>query len=148
MFNKGELMKKLFALALLALSFNSLAGSWQAYVDDQLMRSGHFRGCLIMGQDGNTWAISTGFRIYPQEKFEVLRQLTDPGSFTPITVEAELFNIMISNDQSLSGRNSMKFFWSSKTNKTVILCVGPSENMGRGAVTIERLADYLRENGY
>ena len=141
-------MKKLFALALLALSFNSFAGSWQAYVDDQLMRTQSFKGCLIMGHDGNTWAISTRFVLFPQERFEVLRQLKDPGAYTPVTIEAEVFNTTRSSDLILAGRNSSNFFWSAKTYSTVILCVGPSENMGRGAVAIERLADYLRENGY
>lgn len=141
-------MKKLLAFALLAISFNSFAGSWQSYVDDQLMRSGFFKGCSILGHDGNTWATSTYFRLNPQESFEVLRQLTDPGSFTPITINAESFVITISNDMSLGGRNAMNFFWSSKTNKTAIVCVGPAEYRGPGSATVEKLADYLREIGY
>ncbi len=140
-------MKKLFALALLALSFNSFAGSWQAYVDDQLIATGLFKGCSIMGHDGNTWA-TKNLTVYPHESLEVLRQLQDPGSFTPVTIEAESFIITRSNDQLLGGRNSMNFFWSSKTYKTVILCVGRSGQMGSGAVAVERLAEYLRDNGY
>lgn len=140
-------MKKLFAFVLFILSFSSMAGSWQMYVDDQLMGTGFFNGCVIMGHDGNTWA-SKNLSLVPAESYEILRHLNDPGTFAPVTIQAETYTILRSDHSTLGGRTYNLFFWSAKTLSTVILCVGSAQHINHGGVVVERLALYLRDNGY
>jgi profilin len=37
--------------------------SWQSYVDDQLIGTGHVSKAVITGLDGSIWAVSSGFSV-------------------------------------------------------------------------------------
>jgi len=37
--------------------------SWQAYVDSNIMGTNKFAAAVIIGHDGNTWAVSKNFSV-------------------------------------------------------------------------------------
>ncbi|MEV0379731.1 profilin [Nonomuraea sp. NPDC050643] len=47
-------------------------GSWQAYVEDNLLGSGKISKAAILGQQGSVWAASTGYTISPEEQQTVI----------------------------------------------------------------------------
>merc|ERR1711941_173152 len=54
--------------------------SWQAYVDQQLVGTGHVTKGTLLGHDGATWAATPGFTISPAEGQKLAAQFNDPAS--------------------------------------------------------------------
>merc|ERR1712232_1149770 len=99
--------------------------SWQAYVDQQLVGTGSCTSGAILGHDGSTWATSAGFAVSAAEGQKLASQFANPGS-------AQAGGVCCV-----------------KTNMGILVGVY-SEGIQPGAcnAVVEKLADYLIENGY
>jgi len=54
--------------------------SWQAYVDSQLVGTGHCTKAAIIGHDGAQWAASPGFTLSANEGKSLVNAFQDPSS--------------------------------------------------------------------
>ena len=54
--------------------------SWQAYVDSQLVGTGHCTKAAIIGHDGAQWAASPGFSVSQAEGKALTNAFSDPSN--------------------------------------------------------------------
>ena len=133
--------------------------SWQAYVDDQLIGTGMVNKACIIGLNGAVWAQSAGFTITPEECVNLATIANGlPGTVSgegarPILIagvkyiflgtsrerENDVFYIRQGSDGAVIA----------KTNQCVLVGMyGDGMQPGSCNMTVEKLADYLRDNGY
>jgi len=129
--------------------------SWQAYVDDQLLGTTHVNKACIIGLNGGVWAQSAGFAITPEECMAIATQAAGlPGSVlgeaaTPVVVCGAKYMVLRADDNVFYIRQGADGACIAKTNQCVLLGMyGDGMQPGDCNVTVEKLADYLKDNGY
>ena len=127
--------------------------SWQAYVDDQLLRSQKVKHAVICGHDGTMWASSSGFPVTTDElkalvsKYEDVSELAANG----LKVGSKKYMYLSSDPQRgiVRGRLGSSGIHCIKTKQTYI--IGIYEEPIRhehAANVVERLGEYLLGVGY
>jgi len=123
--------------------------SWQSYVD-QLLGSEHITKAAIIGLDGNAWATSAGFSI-PEGK-ALVTNFTQPAQAQAngVTVAGTKYLTVKADNRSIYGKKGAFGVVTVKTGKAVLVGVYDKEGIqpGNAVNTVEKLADYLIENGY
>eukprot|EP00286_Rhodomonas_abbreviata_P020363 CAMPEP_0181306642 /NCGR_PEP_ID=MMETSP1101-20121128/10419_1 /TAXON_ID=46948 /ORGANISM="Rhodomonas abbreviata, Strain Caron Lab Isolate" /LENGTH=124 /DNA_ID=CAMNT_0023412733 /DNA_START=139 /DNA_END=513 /DNA_ORIENTATION=+ len=123
--------------------------SWQAYVDDQLIGTRKVNKAAIIGLDGNIWAQSAGFNLPPAEGQAIAAASKAPNPAMPIILLGNKFMVLRAEDPSIYCRKDSDGACITKTNQCVILGMyGTDMQAGECNVAVEKLADYLREQGY
>ena len=124
--------------------------SWQAYVDDQLVGTGHVTGAAIIGHDGNVWA-SKNLTLKAGEGPKLVNAFKDSSSVlaSGIFVEGNKYLSLKADDKSIYAKKGAGGVVIAKTSQCVLIGhYNETVQPGQATVTVEKLADYLRENGY
>lgn len=121
--------------------------SWQAYVDQNLVGTGHVTKGAIFGLQGGKWACSPGFKISDAEAAAVVKGFSQPsGSYL---IEGQKYMQLQATDTTINGKLGKGGFVAEKTGMAVVIGVYQEPiQPGSAAVTVGKLADFLRESGY
>eukprot|EP00999_Lentomonas_sp_LEN2_P001580 NODE_2644_length_528_cov_62.551122_g2594_i0.p1 GENE.NODE_2644_length_528_cov_62.551122_g2594_i0~~NODE_2644_length_528_cov_62.551122_g2594_i0.p1 ORF type:complete len:125 (+),score=16.24 NODE_2644_length_528_cov_62.551122_g2594_i0:60-434(+) len=123
--------------------------SWQAYVDQQLVGTGHVTKAAILGHDGSQWAATAGFSV--SEGKQLAAQFANPNSaFSEgIKVAGVKYMTIKADQRSIYGKKGAGGCVCVKTNQAILVGMY-DENIQPGQCTtvVEKLADYLIENNY
>jgi len=123
--------------------------SWQSYVDDQLIKAGLSKAAII-GLDGSTWA-SKNITIPAAEAKQLVANFNAPGTAQSngITVGGVKHLTVKADDKSIYGKKGTGGIVTVKTAQCVIVGFY-DDKIQPGVATniVEKLADYLKENGY
>ncbi|KAK6827939.1 profilin [Apiospora arundinis] len=130
--------------------------SWQAYVDDSLVKSGHIDKAAIISVAGDSvWATSAGFTIKPEEMKNIASIVTgtagaaDKALAEGVHVCGERYVVFKIEDRSLYGRQGRTGILAVKTTQAILVGhYGEGVQAGNAAQTVEALADYLIKVGY
>jgi profilin len=78
--------------------------SWQAYVDDQLVGTGHVIGASIIGHDGNVWA-SKNLTLKAGEGAKLVAGFKDSASILGggVFVDGQKYLTIKADDKSIYG---------------------------------------------
>jgi len=124
--------------------------SWQQYVDEQLIGPGLVQGAII-GLDGNPWAQSAGFGLKAGEGAKLSALFKEPAkAFSDgILVNAIKYLSIKADPRSIYGKKGAGGVITVKTTQCIIIGVY-NETLQPGNATniVEKLADYLIDNGY
>lgn len=87
--------------------------SWQAYVDTNLVGTGHVAKAAILGLDGSKWAASAGFNVTADEGKKIVAALKDASAIRAngLYVAGVKYLALKCDDRSVYGkqvRNSSK----------------------------------------
>eukprot|EP01099_Mayorella_cantabrigiensis_P003098 TRINITY_DN2416_c0_g1_i1.p1 TRINITY_DN2416_c0_g1~~TRINITY_DN2416_c0_g1_i1.p1 ORF type:complete len:145 (-),score=50.52 TRINITY_DN2416_c0_g1_i1:37-417(-) len=125
--------------------------SWQAYVDEQLVKTKAVNQGAIIGHDGNTWATSPGFTVSPADGKALVGLFSNPtdASAKGINAGGNKYITVKADNRSIYGKKGPGGIVTVKTGKAVVIAVyGEGQQPGNAANVVEKLADYLIENGY
>eukprot|EP01112_Ceratiomyxa_fruticulosa_P011743 TRINITY_DN3214_c0_g1_i1.p2 TRINITY_DN3214_c0_g1~~TRINITY_DN3214_c0_g1_i1.p2 ORF type:complete len:127 (+),score=31.23 TRINITY_DN3214_c0_g1_i1:102-482(+) len=125
--------------------------SWQAYVDDQLIGSGMVSQAAILGLDGQVWASSASCSLKKEEATKIVSQFSDPNGAlqSGVTVGGVKYLAIRADDRSIYGKKGATGVVACKTAQAVLVALyGETVQPGQATNVVEKLADYLRENGY
>lgn len=78
--------------------------SWQAYVDDQLVGTGHASGAVIIGHDGNIWA-NKNVSLKGGEGAKIVAGFKDPATVLSggFTVDGVKYLAIKADEKSIYG---------------------------------------------
>jgi len=145
------------AASLLALALcsplPSINMSWQSYVDQQLVGSGSVSLGAILGLDGSVWAKSAALNISAAEAKALTSAFANPAGAQSTGLffggASNKYLLVKADDQSIYGKLKAGGFAAAKTNQSVVLgFYAEGTQPGQCNTVVERLADYLKENGY
>eukprot|EP01119_Soliformovum_irregulare_P013491 TRINITY_DN3592_c0_g1_i2.p1 TRINITY_DN3592_c0_g1~~TRINITY_DN3592_c0_g1_i2.p1 ORF type:complete len:127 (-),score=36.55 TRINITY_DN3592_c0_g1_i2:81-461(-) len=125
--------------------------SWQSYVDNNLVGSKHCSKAAIHGLDGGKWATSPGFTVSPTEAKTLIGGFKDPSGLraSGIHLSGTKYLCIRADDRSIYGKKGATGSVAVKTGKCVLVALyDESTQPGQCATVVEKLADYLIENGY
>jgi len=125
--------------------------SWQAYVDTQLVGTGHCTKGIIIGHDGSLWAATAGFNLKGNEGRQLAQQFNDPTSAFSggVLVAGEKYMCIKADNRSIYGKKGAGGVACVKTTQAILIgTYDDSIQPGQCANAVEKLADYLIENGY
>jgi profilin len=125
--------------------------SWQGYVDNNLVGTGHVSQGAIVGQEGGVWAASAGFQVKPQEITALAAAFKDPSGIRQkgFDIAGVHYIAIRADDRSIYGKRTGGGVCAVKTGKAILIGVyGDKIQPGQCATTVEKLADYLIEQGY
>ncbi|MFD4786125.1 profilin [Streptomyces sp. NPDC058459] len=125
--------------------------SWQEYVDEQLVGTGHVRSGAIIGvTDGGTWAASRDV-IKANEGPVIVQLFKNPGEAFArgITVGGVKYMAIKADDSSIYGKKGATGVALAKTGKTIVIgYYDEKQQSGNAAREVEKLAEHLRDNSY
>lgn len=124
----------------------------QAYVD-HLVGTGHCTRAIILGLDGSTWAASPNASIKPDEAKRLISAFN--GTAKPsiyelgLTFAGTLYMTLRADARSIYSKKGATGICAVKSAQCVLLGFY-NENIqpGQCVTTVERLGDYLMENGF
>lgn len=125
--------------------------SWQAYVDQNLVGTKKVLKGAIFGAKGGKWACSSDFKITDQEAAVWIKGFEDPSGLTAKspTCEGVKFLIVRADDRSIYAKSSTNGLCVVKTGQCVLFgYYDKTIQAGDCNSTVEKLGDYLRDNGY
>jgi len=123
--------------------------SWQAYVDDQLVGAG-LTGGVLLGHDGSVWA-SKNFNIQGTEGAGLANLFKNPANVfaTGIFLGGNKYMGIKGDERSIYGKKGATGVATAKTGQAIIIGYYDEKvQPGNAAVIVEKLADYLIDNGY
>eukprot|EP01097_Dermamoeba_algensis_P002568 TRINITY_DN2022_c0_g2_i2.p1 TRINITY_DN2022_c0_g2~~TRINITY_DN2022_c0_g2_i2.p1 ORF type:complete len:140 (-),score=27.25 TRINITY_DN2022_c0_g2_i2:63-437(-) len=123
--------------------------SWESYCV-QLTDQGMV-GAAILGADGSLWSSSKTLALKPGEGPALANLFKNPSNVfaNGITIAGEKYMGIKGDQQSIYGKKGKGGIATAKTGQAII--VGRYDETlqpGNAANIVEKLADYLRENGY
>ncbi|RRT42020.1 hypothetical protein B296_00043153 [Ensete ventricosum] len=130
--------------------------SWQAYVDDHLMceiDGRHLTAAAILGHDGIVWAQSANFpQFRPEEIAAIMDDFEEPGSLAPTGLYLDGTKYMVIQGEPgavIRGKKSAGGVTIKKTNLALVIGIYDEPMTGgQGNMIVERLGDYLYEQGF
>lgn len=129
---------------------SSVNGQWQNYVDDQLLGGGLTRAA-IAGRDGSIKAKSSDFAVKEDEIRKILDGFSHPGSLfgSGFYLSDVKYMTIKSDEHSLYGKKGETGAVCVLTQETVLIGVYDGTiQSGNAVLVVERLGDFLKENGY
>jgi profilin len=125
---------------------------WQAYVDNNLVKSGHITKAGIFGLDGNPWAQSPGLGVQPAQVKALVAGFADSSKLTGeggLHLGAEKYIVLRADNRSVYGKKGSNGVVAVKTKQAVIIgFYDQTIQPGAAANTVEKLADYLIGQNY
>ncbi|KAJ3524030.1 hypothetical protein NM688_g8632 [Phlebia brevispora] len=125
--------------------------SWQAYVDTNLLGSGHVRKAAILGRQGGVWATSSGFTLSSDEQKAVIHAFEnqDQVQASGIRLAGEKYFTLSVNERSIYGKKGANGCVIVRTKQAILVTVYEAPTQASEAtVVVEGLADYLIGVGY
>jgi len=125
--------------------------SWQTYVDSNLVGSKALVKAAILGHDGSKWAASTGFNVSGDEGKKLFSAFKDPSAIRASGVYAAgtKYLALKADDRSIYAKQGSGGLVAVKTGKSILVGVyNETAQPGQAANVVEKLADYLIEQGY
>nr|AEH41492.1 profilin II [Endocarpon pusillum] len=129
--------------------------SWQAYVDQSLVGTGHVDKAAIFNTEGTScWATSKDFKLSPQELREVVTAYNDTNEpkavqATGLHLAGEKYFVIKADEKSLYGKKGKEGVVIVKTKQTLLITHYPETvQPGQAATVVEKLGDYLVGTGY
>lgn len=125
--------------------------SWQAYVDTNLVGSGNVAQAAIFGHDGSKWASSSTLNVSAAEAKSLVAAFKDPSGIRAggLHLAGTKYMTLKADDRSVYGKKGAAGVITVKTGKAVLVGVyGENTQPGAAAATVEKLADYLIEQGF
>eukprot|EP01121_Diplochlamys_sp_Union-15-3_P014647 TRINITY_DN4699_c0_g1_i1.p1 TRINITY_DN4699_c0_g1~~TRINITY_DN4699_c0_g1_i1.p1 ORF type:complete len:127 (-),score=16.48 TRINITY_DN4699_c0_g1_i1:15-395(-) len=125
--------------------------SWQGYVDNNLVGTNLVSVGSIVGHDGSVWATSPGFNVSADEVKKLLAGFTDPGPLraSGLFINGEKYLVLKADDRSIYGKKGTGGVVTVKTGQSILIGLYNEKiQPGQCANVVEKLADYLIENGY
>eukprot|EP01097_Dermamoeba_algensis_P002566 TRINITY_DN2022_c0_g1_i1.p1 TRINITY_DN2022_c0_g1~~TRINITY_DN2022_c0_g1_i1.p1 ORF type:complete len:140 (-),score=26.90 TRINITY_DN2022_c0_g1_i1:71-445(-) len=123
--------------------------SWQDYVK-QLTDQG-LNGAAILGNDGGVWSISDTLTLKAGEGQALANLYKSPSdAFAKgITIAGEKYLVIKADPQSIYGKKGQGGIVTAKTNQGIVVGrYNETVQPGNAALYVEKLADYIRDNGY
>ena len=123
----------------------------QAYVDSQLVGTGRCTKAAIIGHDGGQWAASAGFAVSAQEGKAIANAFNDPSQAfsTGVHLLGTRYMTIKADPRSIYGKLKGAGVSCVKTSQAILIGVyDETIQPGQCATCVERLADYLIEQGY
>ncbi|EXJ92865.1 profilin [Capronia epimyces CBS 606.96] len=129
--------------------------SWQAYVDQSLLGTGHVDKAAIFNAEGNSvWATSPNFNVTPAELQEVVGAYKDTSQpknvqSTGLHIAGQKYIVIKADETSLYGKKGREGVVIVKTKQALLITHYPeSIQPGTAANTVEKLGAYLVSVGY
>jgi len=126
--------------------------SWQTYVDSNLLGTGLCtKAAIFGGKDCSAWATSPGFDCSLQEIQKLKGGFTDASGLraTGIHLGGEKYFTLRADDRSIYGKKGATGCICVKTSQCILVGVYDDNiQPGQCANVVEKLADYLIENGF
>jgi len=125
--------------------------SWQDYVTNNLVGTGFITQGAIYGLDGNHWAISPGFNPKPAEVKELIKGFRDISDLRGkgLFLNGEKYLVLRGDDRSIYAKKGTSGAVAVKTGQSVLLGLYNDKiQPGQASNAVEKLADYLIEQGY
>eukprot|EP00123_Amoebidium_parasiticum_P022541 comp8962_c0_seq1/m.4160 comp8962_c0_seq1/g.4160 ORF comp8962_c0_seq1/g.4160 comp8962_c0_seq1/m.4160 type:complete len:129 (-) comp8962_c0_seq1:205-591(-) len=126
--------------------------SWQAYVDSNLVGTGCVSKAAIHGHDGSVWATSSDLSVSPAEVVALVNATTNPTPLYSggIHLAGQKYQFLRAEEgRSLYGKLGENGCVIVKTNQAIVIGIYEKPlPAGNCTLTVEKLADYLIENGY
>ncbi|KAK5998397.1 Profilin [Cladobotryum mycophilum] len=130
--------------------------SWQGYVDDQLVATGHVdKGALVSAAGDSVWAHSPGFEIKISELKAIVNIVSGDAKATSdayvngIHVAGSKYTLTKVEDKTAFARSGKTGLVIAKTKQAVIVAhYGENQIAGSTSTTVQHLADYLVGQGY
>ena len=125
--------------------------SWQNYVDSNLVGSGNLSSAAIIGLDGAVWAKHSGLDIKAGEAAALPKLFANPGNAQAagITFGGLKYLTLRADERSIYGKKGAGGIVLVKTGKAILVGIyGEGLQPGNATNVVEKLADYLIENGY
>ena len=124
--------------------------SWQSYVDDHLIGTGHVTQGAICGVDGSLWASSAGFDVSGEEVTKIVAGMDDPSALQGggVHLGGTRYMFIRSDDRMVAGKKGTSGLFVCKA-ATCIVVGTHNENIqgGNCNTCVGNLADYLLSNG-
>jgi len=125
--------------------------SWQAYVDNNLVGSKCVSQAAIFGLNAAKWAASPNFNVNPEEVKKLVAAFKDPSGIRAegIHLSGTKYLTLRADDRSIYGKKGACGCVCVKTSKAVLIGVyNENTQPGQAANVVEKLADYLIEQGF
>ncbi|EAL63837.1 profilin I [Dictyostelium discoideum AX4] len=125
--------------------------SWQQYVDEQLTGAGLSQGAILGANDGGVWAKSSGINITKPEGDGIAALFKNPAEvFAKGALIGGVKYMGIKGDpQSIYGKKGATGCVLVRTGQAIIVGIYDDKvQPGSAALIVEKLGDYLRDNGY
>eukprot|EP01098_Paradermamoeba_levis_P016961 TRINITY_DN945_c0_g1_i1.p1 TRINITY_DN945_c0_g1~~TRINITY_DN945_c0_g1_i1.p1 ORF type:complete len:127 (+),score=47.42 TRINITY_DN945_c0_g1_i1:112-492(+) len=125
--------------------------SWDGYVTDQLVGSGHIEAGAILGADGSTWAMSPSLGLKAGEGAAIAALMKNtPDVFAKgVTIAGVKYMGIKGQERSVYGKKGATGVVLIKTGQAIVVGrYNDKQQPGNAANVGEKLADYLIENGY
>nr|P18322.3 RecName: Full=Profilin-P [Physarum polycephalum] len=124
--------------------------SWQTYVDEQLVGTGQLDGAIIIGLDGNSWA-SKNLTLKAGEGQAIAALFKTPANVfaSGITINGIKYMGIKGDSRSIYGKKGATGVATVITGQCILIgYYNEKQQPGNAALVVEKLADYLIENGY
>ncbi|XP_047328822.1 profilin [Impatiens glandulifera] len=129
--------------------------SWQTYVDEHLMcdiEGSTLTAAAIIGQDGSVWAQSATFpQLNPEEVTGIVNDFEEPGTLAPTGLFLGGAKYMVIQGEPgavIRGKKGAGGATVKKTGQALIIGLYDEPmNAGQCNIIVERLGDYLIEQG-
>jgi len=125
--------------------------SWQTYVDSNLIGTKQVTKAAIHGLDGVKWATSSGFTVNLKEAKDIVAGFSDAGKLrnSGLTIGTDKFIVLKADDRSIYGKKTGGGVVCVKTVKALLIALYDEKiQAGNATNVVEKLADYLIEQGY
>eukprot|EP00161_Ancyromonas_sigmoides_P012865 TRINITY_DN328_c1_g1_i1.p2 TRINITY_DN328_c1_g1~~TRINITY_DN328_c1_g1_i1.p2 ORF type:complete len:126 (+),score=36.62 TRINITY_DN328_c1_g1_i1:250-627(+) len=124
--------------------------SWQTYVDTHLVGTGMVTAACIIGHDGAVWA-SKDLDVKEGEGVKLAQAFIDPSGILAqgLHISGVKYMTIRADARSIYGKKGATGVVTVKTKSTIVIgFYGDSVQPGQCTLAVERLGDYLIENGY
>eukprot|EP01124_Arcella_intermedia_P008833 TRINITY_DN1564_c0_g1_i2.p1 TRINITY_DN1564_c0_g1~~TRINITY_DN1564_c0_g1_i2.p1 ORF type:complete len:150 (+),score=10.76 TRINITY_DN1564_c0_g1_i2:69-452(+) len=125
--------------------------AWQPYVDNNLVGTGHVTKAAILGHDGSAWATTAGFAVAPAEASALIKGFGDAGPLraSGLFVQGEKYLVLKADERSIYGKKGTSGVVCVKTGQSVLVGIYNDKiQPGQASSCVEKLADYLIDQGY
>jgi len=125
--------------------------SWQAYVDNNLVGSKSITKAAIVGLDGSRWATSKDLNCTPDEAKKLVAAFKNADAIRSggLIIGGQKYFALKADERSVYGKQGPAGVICVKTGKCVLIGVYDDKiQPGNASNVVEKLADYLIENGY
>lgn len=124
--------------------------SWQAYVDNNLVGAG-LKQAAIFGHNGTCRAASSGFNVTVSEAAALFAAYTDPSGIRAggLFLAGVKYFTFRADARSVYGKKGSGGVVAVKTRQAILVGVYDEKTQpGQAANIVEKLADYLIDQGY
>jgi len=126
--------------------------SWQQYVDQMLVATGHIDKAAIFSAAGDSvWAATPGFTVKPEEVKALIKAYTNPSDVQSkgCFISGDKYMVVKADERSIYGKKEKHGIVCVKSNQAVLIAHYPEGvQAGQANTTVEKLADYLIGVGY